>query len=160
MDNLTHSLAGGLLGQMGLKRRSRFAMAGCILGANAPDIDIFAPRFFPVQGIAFHRGPTHAVLGWPLLAASIVGLLWLYDRWRPAGEGALPFRPLALFWVTLLAVLTHPFLDWLNTYGINLFARIESLAESRAAGADRRRADACLHRVQPRHHHARRSRDD
>ena len=27
---------------MGLKRRSRYAMAACLLGANAPDIDVFA----------------------------------------------------------------------------------------------------------------------
>lgn len=122
MDNITHTLAGGLLGQMGLKRRSRLALAGCLLGANAPDIDVFAPLFFPVEGIAFHRGPTHALFGWPLLALAIVGLLWVYDRWRPGGEGALPFRPVPLFGATLLAVLTHPFLDWLNTYGINLLA--------------------------------------
>ena len=122
MDNLTHSLAGGLLGQMGLKRRSRFAMAGCILGANAPDIDVFAPRFLPVEGIAFHRGPTHAILGWPLLAIGIVAILWLIDRVKPGGEGTLPFLPLPLLGVTFLAVLTHPFLDWLNTYGINLLA--------------------------------------
>lgn len=121
MDNLTHTLAGGLLGQMGLKRQSRLAMAGCLLGANAPDIDVFAPLFFNVQGIAFHRGPTHAVLGWPLLAAAIVGLLWLYDRWRPNPE-AVPFRSLPLFLVTLAAVLSHPALDFLNTYGVNIFA--------------------------------------
>ena len=107
---------------MGLKRRSRFGMAACILGANAPDIDVFAPRFFDVQGIAFHRGPTHALLGWPLLALGIVGLLWLIDRLGPGGDGALPFRGGPLLFVTFLAVLTHPFLDWLNTYGINLLA--------------------------------------
>ena len=122
MDNLTHSLAGGLLGEMGLKRRSRFGMAGCILGANAPDIDVFAPRFFAVEGIAFHRGPTHALLGWPLLAIGIVAILGLVDRLTPGGEGALPFRPWPLLLVTFLSVLSHPFLDWLNTYGINLFA--------------------------------------
>jgi inner membrane protein len=121
MDNITHTLAGGLLGQMGLKRQSRFAMAACLLGANAPDIDVFAPLLFNVQGIAFHRGPTHAVLGWPLLAAAIVALLWLYDRWRPNPEAA-PLRPWPLFIVTVVAVLTHPALDFLNTYGINILA--------------------------------------
>ena len=61
MDNITHTLAGGLLAEMGLRRRSRFAFAACLLGANAPDIDVFAPLFFPVEGISFHRGPVHAV---------------------------------------------------------------------------------------------------
>ena len=122
MDNVTHSLAGALLGEMGLKRRSRFAMAACLLGANAPDIDVFAPLFLPVDGIAFHRGPVHAVFAWPVLAAGIVGILWLVDRFRPRKAGALPFRPGALFIVAFLAVLTHPFLDWLTTYAIAILA--------------------------------------
>lgn len=122
MDNITHTLAGALIGQMGLKRRSRFAMAACLLGANAPDIDVFAPLILPVQGISFHRGPVHGIFAWPILAAGIVGILWLVDRLKPRGEGAQPFRTGPLFIVALLAVLTHPFLDWLTTYAIALFA--------------------------------------
>ncbi|MFL6735404.1 MAG: metal-dependent hydrolase [Sphingomicrobium sp.] len=122
MDNITHTLAGALIGQMGVKRRSRFAMAACLLGANAPDIDVFAPLILPVEGIAFHRGPTHAVFGWPILALGIVAILWLVNRYRPGKEDALPFRPGALFVVALLAVLTHPFLDWLTTYAIAIFS--------------------------------------
>jgi len=122
LDNITHSLAGALVGQMGLKRRSRFAMAACLLGANAPDIDVFAPLVLPVQGISFHRGPVHGIFAWPILAAGIVAILWLVDRLKPRGEGALPFRAGPLFVVALLAVLTHPFLDWLTTYAIALFA--------------------------------------
>jgi len=109
---------------MGLKRRSRFAMAACMLGANAPDIDVFAPLFLPVQGIEFHRGPLHGVFAWPLLAAAIVAILWLLNRFRPGGPDTLPFRPAALFGVTFLAVLTHPFLDWLTTYAIALFSPV------------------------------------
>jgi inner membrane protein len=122
LDNITHSLAGGLLGQMGLKRRSRFAMAACLLGANAPDIDVFGPLVLPVDGIAFHRGPLHSVFAWPVLAAAIVAILWLVDRLKPRGPETLPFRPGSLFVVAFLAVLTHPFLDWLTTYAIAIFA--------------------------------------
>lgn len=118
MDNITHTLAGALLGQMGLKRRSRFAMAACLLGANAPDIDVFAPLAFPVDGIEFHRGPLHGVFAWPILAAAIITVLWLVDRAKPRGPDTLPFRPGQLFAVAFLAVLTHPFLDWLTTYAI------------------------------------------
>lgn len=124
MDNITHTLAGALLGQMGLKRRSRFAMAACLLGANAPDIDVFAPLAFPVDGIEFHRGPLHAVFAWPFLAAAIVIILSLVDRLRPAPPGEVPFRPWPLFGVAFLAVLTHPFLDWLTTYAIALLAPV------------------------------------
>jgi inner membrane protein len=122
LDNITHTLAGALLGQMGLKRRSRFAMAACLLGANAPDIDVFAPLAFPVDGIEFHRGPLHGVFAWPLLAAAIVAILWLIDRWRPPPPEAIPFRAGPLFVVAFVAVLTHPFLDWLTTYAIALLA--------------------------------------
>jgi len=122
MDNITHTLAGALIGQMGLKRRSRFAFAACLLGANAPDIDVFAPLAFPVDGIEFHRGPLHGVFAWPVLAAGIVLILWLVDRLRPAPPDAIPFRPGPLFVVAFLAVLTHPFLDWLTTYAIALLA--------------------------------------
>lgn len=107
---------------MGLKRRSRFAWAACLLGANAPDIDVFAPLLFPVDGIEFHRGPIHALFAWPMLAAAIVGILWLVDRAKPRGPDALPFLPGPLFMVAFVAVLTHPFLDWLTTYAIAIFA--------------------------------------
>lgn len=107
---------------MGLKRRSRFAFAACLLGANAPDIDVFAPLVLPVDGIAFHRGPLHAVFAWPALAAAIVAILWVVDRLKPRAPDTLPFRPGALYLVAFLAVLTHPFLDWLTTYAIALFA--------------------------------------
>jgi inner membrane protein len=107
---------------MGLKRRSRFAMAACLLGANAPDIDVFVPLAFPVDGIEVHRGPLHGVFAWPFLAAAIVAILWLLDRLRPAGSGELRFQAGPLFLVAFLAVLSHPFLDWLTTYAIALFA--------------------------------------
>jgi inner membrane protein len=124
VDNITHTLAGALLGQMGLKRQSRFAMAACLLGANAPDIDVFGPLVLPVEGIEFHRGPLHAVFAWPILAAGIVGILWLIDRLKPKNPQALPFRPWPLFVVAFLAVLTHPFLDWLTTYAVAIFAPV------------------------------------
>ena len=89
-------LAGALLGQMGLKRRSRFAMAACLLGANAPDIDVFAPLALPVDGIEFHRGPLHGVFAWPVLAAAIVAILWLLDRLQAARPGRAPVPPRAL----------------------------------------------------------------
>ncbi len=108
---------------MGLKRQSRFAMAACLLGSNAPDIDVFAPLVIPVDGIAFHRGPIHSVFAVPLLAAAITALLWLLDRlWRR--PNAKPMLPAALFIVALLAVASHPFLDWLTTYAIAIFSPV------------------------------------
>lgn len=123
MDNITHTLAGGLLGQMGLKRQSRFAMAACLLGANAPDIDVFAPLVLPVDPISFHRGPIHSVFAVPILAAALTGILWLVDRSWPNAK-APPFRAWPLFLVALIAVASHPFLDWLTTYAIAIFSPV------------------------------------
>src|SRR5438552_10646620 len=103
MDNITHTLAGALLGQMGLKGRSRFAMAACLLGANAPDIDVFAPLVLPGDGIEFHRGPLHGIFAWPFLAAAIVAILWLVDPLKPLRPDTLPFRPGPLSIVAFLA---------------------------------------------------------
>jgi inner membrane protein len=116
-------LAGGLLGQMGLKRQSRFAFAACLLGANAPDIDVFGPLVLPVDQIMFHRGPVPSVFAVPILEAALTGLLWLLDRLWPNPK-APPFRAGALFLVSLIAVASHPFLDWLTTYAIALFAPV------------------------------------
>jgi len=124
MDNITHTLVGVTLGQMGLKRRSRFAMAACVLGANAPDIDVFAPLLLPVDGIQFHRGPIHSIFAWPILAAAIVGILWLVDRMRRAPPDAVPFRALPLFRVALIGIFSHLFLDWLTTYAIALLSPV------------------------------------
>ena len=106
---------------MGLKRQSRFAFAACLLGANAPDIDVFAPLVLPVDGIQFHRGPVHSVFAVPVLAAVLTGLLWLVD-WAWPSPKATRLRPRELFLVSLIAVASHPFLDWLTTYAIALFA--------------------------------------
>lgn len=125
MDNLTHSLTGGLLAQLGLKRVSRFGVPAMVMGANAPDIDVFAPLFWPVENIAFHRGPTHAVIGWPVMALGTVALLWLVHRLWPPKDGR-EFRFWPLVAVTLLAVMSHSLLDFLNTYAVNIMAPFSS----------------------------------
>ena len=100
-------------------------MAACLLGANAPDIDVFAPLRLPVDGIASTAARCTASSPGRMLAAGIV-CHPLAGRPRSAeGDGgALPFRAGPLFVVTFLAVLTHPFLDWLTTYAIALLARL------------------------------------
>lgn len=123
MDNLTHSLVGALIGQTGLKRRSGLAMPALILGANSPDIDVFA-GLAGIESIAFHRGFSHGIGGMVLLPPLIVALLVGIDRWQRASgrrpERRAAVRPLPLLALTALATLTHPALDWLNTYGVRL----------------------------------------
>ncbi|WEK47187.1 MAG: metal-dependent hydrolase [Candidatus Andeanibacterium colombiense] len=125
MDNLTHSLAGWTLGQTGLKKRSRKGLAALILGANAPDIDVFL-GWVPWAPLATHRGFTHSFVGGVLLLPPMLaGLLWLLDRWQ-VRRGAQFASGLEMGFGWLLALsyigcLTHPLLDWQTSYAIQLF---------------------------------------
>jgi len=131
MDNLTHSLVGALLGQAGLKKKTGLAMPALIVGANLPDVD--AACFLWLEGIehvGFRRGITHGPIAWVLLPLILAGLLWGYDRWQ-AGRGKRPEGrlPVSFKWLYLLSFigcLTHPALDWLNTYGIRLLEPFSS----------------------------------
>ena len=118
MDNLTHSLVGAVLGRMGLKRLSPRAMPALIVAANLPDIDSFIARPLGLSPLTFHRGFTHGIGGlvtMPLLAFAII---WVWEKLRPGKEG--PIRGAGLLLACFLGVLSHPALDFLNTYGIRL----------------------------------------
>ena len=125
MDNITHSLVGWTLGQTGLKRKSRKGLAALILGANAPDIDVFL-GWAPWAPLATHRGWTHSFFGGVLvLPLGLAALLWLLDRWQ-AKRGAVFKSGLEMHFGWLVALsyigcLTHPLLDWQTSYAIQLF---------------------------------------
>jgi inner membrane protein len=131
MDNFTHSLAGWALGQTGLKKKSRKGLAALILGANAPDIDVF---FFwvPWAPLATHRGVTHSlVAGFLVLPLGLAALLWLLDRWQ-VKRGATFKSGLEMNFGWLLALaylgcLTHPLLDWQTSYAVQLFSPFTDL---------------------------------
>jgi inner membrane protein len=121
MDNLTHSLAGAALAETGFRDRVVLATPTLIIAANVPDVDIVS---YAIAGefaaLAWRRGITHgvpALLVWPFVVAALM-LGW--DRWvrrrrQPDAEPAR-FRPLLA--LAALGALTHPALDWLNTYGM------------------------------------------
>lgn len=130
MDNLTHTLIGAGLAQTGLRRRTRYAAAALMIGANIPDVDVIAvPLGYSLE---WRRGITHgvpALLVWPLV---LTGLIMLWHRWRGAVRGPRagatprarherdrpPIRPGQLLLLSAIAVLTHPTYDWFNTYGM------------------------------------------
>jgi inner membrane protein len=130
VDNITHSLAGWVLGQAGLKVQTRKGLAALILGANMPDIDVFFGGF-PWQPLATHRGFTHGLVGGVLLMPPLLaGLLWLLDRWQ-VGRGArfksgLPLRVGWLIALCYLGALTHPLLDLLTTYSVQLLSPLSN----------------------------------
>jgi inner membrane protein len=123
VDPLAHTLFGATLAESGLRRRSRYATATLLIGANLPDIDAVANLWGGDFALHSRRGITHGVLAMVVLPLLLATAVWLWHRWRShaaeTGEAA-PFRPRAILGLSFLAVLSHPALDWLNTYGVRL----------------------------------------
>lgn len=125
MDNLCHTLAGAAIAQAGPFRRTPLATATVMIGANLPDVDAFAYVFgSDLDALAFRRGWTHGVLAMAVLPVVLAGGMLAFDGLarrrlrpeRPAGR----WGPLLV--LSALGVLSHPMLDFLNTYGVRFLA--------------------------------------
>jgi inner membrane protein len=113
MDNLCHSLAGAAIAQTGFARRLPRATLLGVIAANIPDVDAFTYLGADsATAVAFRRGWTHG------LAALFS---WLSRRWpRSAvmGDGTPAIRVRSYLGLAAIAVVSHPVLDWMNTYGV------------------------------------------
>jgi inner membrane protein len=121
LDNVTHSLAGAALGAAGLRRVTPLATATLVVAANIPDIDgLIYLLGDPYLAMAHRRGITHGVPALLLWPAVVLGIMMGWDRWvrRRRAPAADPIRPRAIVLLAFLGALTHPILDWLNTYGL------------------------------------------
>ncbi len=122
MDNLSHTLVGAALGEAGLKRRTGLGMATLMIAANLPDLDVLSIPFG--DSLAFRRGWTHGPLALVVLPVLLTGAMLLWDRLRSRRAarppGRIPVRPWQLLLLAAIGVLSHPFFDWLNSYGIRL----------------------------------------
>ncbi len=121
MDPLAHTLVGAALAESRLGYLGRTTLAGpaLILGANAPDIDAVTMLMGRDLSLGFRRGWTHGVLAMLVLPLALTALLLLLDRTLAAWRGREPrARAGPLLALSTLAVLSHPALDWLNTYGV------------------------------------------
>jgi inner membrane protein len=84
-------------------------------------VDVLAHFGGPAADLAFRRGWTHGILAlclWPfLLTAAMVlldrGLQWIRRASLPSER-----RPRQLLLLSTIAILSHPILDTLNTYGM------------------------------------------
>ena len=120
LDNLTHALVGAAISKAGAERTTPLATATLVLAANAPDIDVLSYVRGSYFALSFRRGITH---GWPalvvlpfLVTAAVLG----WDRWvrRRRQPSADPVRAGPTLALSAIGVLTHPTLDWMNTYGM------------------------------------------
>ena len=124
-------MTGWALGQAGLKTKSRKGLAALMLGANAPDIDVFF-GWFPWEPLATHRGVTHSLIGGVIiLPAMLWGLLLLLDRWQVSRgatfKSGLEMRPAWLLALCYIGAITHPLLDLQTTYSVQLFSPFTGL---------------------------------
>ncbi|WP_299328210.1 metal-dependent hydrolase [Parasphingopyxis sp.] len=122
MDNLTHGLTGAVLGQLGLKKKTGLGMATLIIAANLPDIDALATLFGEYQSLALRRGVAHGPFGVLILPILLTGVMIAFDRWqerrgkRP--EKRLPIHKGWLLALAYIGAISHPMLDYLNSYGV------------------------------------------
>ena len=117
MDNLTHSLAGALLGRAGLQRLTGRAMPALIISANLPDIDRWIAPLIGLDPIAFHRGFTHGIGGMVLVPLVTALMVLGWERLRP---GTVAVRLWPLLVVSLSGWVSHVLLDLMSNYGVRL----------------------------------------
>jgi inner membrane protein len=132
MEPVTHFLTGACIGRAGFNRKSAYATLAAVLAAEAADLDIVWGFAGPVEGLKHHRGITHTFIAAPVVAAAVVGAVWLLHRlheWRrprnpvdpDSKENRLAPRWGWLYGTALLAALSHLLLDWTNNYGLRPF---------------------------------------
>ena len=119
-------MAGAVLARAGLDRRGTLPLAGAtlMLAANAPDIDVFVLFLGSYAGLALRRGWTHGPIAMVLLPIALTAIMLAWDRFvRRRGERAAALAAVpagATLLIAFIGVLSHPALDWLNTYGVRL----------------------------------------
>lgn len=121
MFNSTHTLVGFALAGTGIGRWTRYATATAVVAANLPDVDILTGLIDGVSYIQYHRGMTHTLAGIPFLALGLAGVMHRVARIR----GGPPARFWPLFLIAAISMMTHPMLDYANTYGVRPFAPFE-----------------------------------
>jgi inner membrane protein len=121
MDPLAHTLVGATLAETGLKRLTPLGTTTLIVAANAPDVDAVTYLIDGDLSLYLRRGCSHGLLAealWPLAIAVVMLVLDRLLRWWA------PHRPRVRAGPTLalaaIGGVTHPLLDWMNSYGIRL----------------------------------------
>jgi inner membrane protein len=128
LEPVTHFLTGACMSRAGFNRKTALATLTMVLAAEAADLDVLWAIKGPIAALQHHRGITHSFLGAPFVAAVTVGFVYLLRRWRTwAGKSEtsrskLPVRWGYLYWLALLAALSHILLDYTTAYGIRMFA--------------------------------------
>jgi inner membrane protein len=118
VDPICHTLLGATLASTGLERKTRFGRATLILDANLPDIDAISYCWGGTIALEARRGITHGIPALLIFPALLAGaMLWL-GRTKPRRPGAPAVDFKWLFALSVISVISHPALDFLNVYGV------------------------------------------
>lgn len=111
MDPITHALTGGVIKQLGFKRKA--ALAVLLISSLAPDLD-YVSRFWGADVfLRYHRGITHGVAALfvvPIIIAIVVGYR----------KGFLYY-----FAIALLGYATHLLMDLTTQYGTRILSPLD-----------------------------------
>jgi inner membrane protein len=149
MEPITHFLTGACIGRAGFNRKTACATLVATLAAEAADLDILWGLRGPVANLQHHRGITHTLIGAPVVAAVVTGVIGALYLWRQKRSGTRPAQPSALpspapaalsstantaisantaalswpwlYLTALIAACVHILLDWTNNYGVRPF---------------------------------------
>ena len=111
---------GATISKAGAERTTPLATATLVAAANAPDIDIFAYSHGEYFALSFRRGITHGLPALLVLPFLVAGIMLAWDRWvrRRRNPDAEPARAGPILALSVIGLITHPTLDWMNTYGM------------------------------------------
>ena len=124
MDPATHFMTGAVLARTGFNRKAAYATLAMTLAAEAPDLDVLWGFKGPIAAFEHHRGWTHTLIGAPVVAAVVVGVVWAGHRLLCSMRRKPPRAPLRwglMYLFALIAALSHLLLDWTNNYGVRPF---------------------------------------
>ena len=140
MEPVTHFLTGACLGRTGFNRRTALATLTMTLAAEAADIDVLWGIKGSIADLEHHRGITHSFVGVPFVAAFVLILVYGWAQVRKHFPSRRRKKPLAsdnpdarlvsqqlperwgyLYFLALIAALSHLLLDYTTAYGIRLF---------------------------------------
>jgi inner membrane protein len=110
MFNSTHTLVGLAIARIVPEKWARYGTATALIASNLPDIDSIAGFWGTAAYLDHHRGITHSLFGIPILSALLAGVMYFFS-----GNFGRTYA------IALLAMATHPVLDYLNPYGLRPF---------------------------------------
>jgi len=128
LEPVTHFLTGACMSRAGFNRKSALATLTMVLAAEAADLDVLWAFKGSIVALQHHRGITHSFIAAPVVAAATLGFVYWLSRWRRASgrpvilRSKIPARWGYLYWLALLAALSHILLDYTTDYGIRMFA--------------------------------------